>query len=255
MAQGSYKSSGIKPGRISWAGGTAAGVGGSQISSWSFYNWNLISSSCPWGLLKASTKADVPIPATDTAGRLPASQLKSLFRATQKVFPNTSWDGTMQQTQQLASQSNSFFRANSATFLHWQPIHCSSNYHSWTSDHFTAAATTTPAPVVTSLQKQLPVLHQQLLVLHQRLPSCTGRHQRPLSCTSRYQQLTVLHQRSLSCISGYQCPLSCTSRHQQLPVLHQQPPSCTSRCQQLPVLNQRPLSCPSRYPQLPVLDQ
>ena len=108
-----------------------------------------------------------------------------------------------------------------ATFLHRRPLHCSGNYHSCTGDHLTAAATATPAPAATSLQKQLPVLHQQLPVLHQRPPSCISRHQRPLSCISRHQQLIVLDQR----------PLSCTSRYQQLSVLDQRTPSCTGRYQ------------------------
>ena len=140
--------------------------------------------------------------------------LKGLFRPTQKVFPNTSWDGTMQQTQLPASQSNSLFRTNleslilfekapAVTFLHRRPPHCSGNYHSCISDHLIAVATTTPAPAAISLQKQLLVLHQQLPVLLQRPPSCTNRHQRPLSCTSRHKQLPVLHQQPPSCTSGH----------------------------------------------------
>ena len=61
---------------------------------------------------------------------------------------------------------------------------------SCTGDHFTAAATTTPVPAASSPQKQILVLHQQLPVLHQRSPSCTSRHQRPLSYTSSNQFCT-----------------------------------------------------------------
>ena len=129
---------------------------------------------------------------------------------------------------------------------------------SCTGDHFTAAATTTPPPAVTFLQKQLPVLHW-----------------RPSFCTSRYQQLPVLHQHlpvlhSLpSCSSDYQfCTSSrrsCTSDRLPAPTitfLHEQTPATTSPepaitflRQQLPVLNQRPLSCTSRSQQQPVLHQ
>ena len=66
--------------QLGWGGGSAADVGESQISPWSFYDWRLISNSCLWRLLKVSTEVDVPIPAADDAGRLPASQLKSPFQ-------------------------------------------------------------------------------------------------------------------------------------------------------------------------------
>ena len=123
--------------------------------------------------------------------------LKALFRATQKVYPNTSWDGTMQQTQLPASQSNSLFRTNSeslilfetasaATFLHHRPFHCSSNYHSCTGSLFPALAATSPAPATLFLHQQLPVLHQQLPDLY-RWPSCRSVYQ---FCTSGCQSCT-----------------------------------------------------------------
>ena len=155
----------------------------------------------------------------------------------------------MQQTQLPASQSNTFFRTNSeslilfetasaATFLHRRPLHCSSNYHSCTGDHFPAEGATSRAPA-TLLQQRLAVLHQQLPVMNQRLPSCTSDHLPAPADTSDYHSCTSDH---LSCISRYQQP---PVLYQQLPVLNQRPLSCTSRHQQLPVLNQRPLSCTS----------
>ena len=157
--------------RLGW--GLAEAVGGSLILPWSFYDWSLISSSCQWGLLKVYWFQ----PQTTQEDCQPLS-LKALFRTSQKVFPNTSWDGTMQQTQLPASRSNRSFQAFSRkSNTLWDGTN---NYHSCTGDHFTAAATTTPAPAATFLQKQLPVLHQQLPALHRR-PSCSSVYQ---ICTS-----------------------------------------------------------------------
>ena len=112
--------------------------------------------------------------------------LKALsLKATQKVYSNISWDGTVQQTRLPASQSNNpfqswFWKSNlissetapAITFLHRRPLPCK--------------ATTSPSPATTFLQ--------------QRSPSCTSNYQ---FCTSDhlsndYQSCTsypVLHQR------------------------------------------------------------
>ena len=97
--------------------------------------------------------------------------------------------------------------ALAATFLHQQPLSCTSRHQrlpvlnqqppSCTGDHLPAPATTSPEPATaflhqwspsgTSRYQQLPVLHQQLPVLHQQLPIL---NQRPFSCTSRSQSCT-----------------------------------------------------------------
>ena len=58
-------------------------------------------------------------------------------------------------------------------------------------------------------------------------PSCTSRLQRPLSCTSRYQQQPVLHQRPPSCTSGTSV-LFPTPQTPAATFLHQQTPATTS---------------------------
>ena len=133
--------------------------------------------------------------------------LKALFRATQKVYSNTSWDGTMQRSRLPASQCNSPFQG-----CFWKSNLILSE---------TAPAATSPTPATTFLQKQLPVLprwplpgnssyfpepattflQQQLPVLQQQLPVL---HQWPL-----IQQLPVLRQLS----SLAPVTTSCTSDH------------------------------------------
>ena len=91
--------------------------------------------------------------------------LKALFRATQKVFPNTSWDGTMQQTQLPASQSNSPFQ---------DQFRKSNTLWEGTSSYLLAPATT-------SLQRQLPLLYRRPLPYRSSYQFCTSSGQ---SCTS-----------------------------------------------------------------------
>ena len=209
--------------------------------------------------------------------------LKSLFRATQKVYPNTSWDDTMQLTQLPTSQPNSPFQIE---------FKKSNTLCKGTSRYLLASVTTsntTPAPAATSLQKQLPVLHRRLSSCTSSAPAATSSAPAatssapaatsPASATFLQQRLLILHQQ-LPVL--HQRPPSCTSYHFPAPaepattspepvtinpepataLLHQRSPSCTSRYQlqpvlhqQLPVLNQRPLSCTNRHQQLSVLNQ
>ena len=87
----------------------------------------------------------------DDIWTLSASRPKSLFSTTPKVFSNTSWDGTMQQTRPPASQSN---RANSECLTEYplrryQQLPSCTVYQSCTSDHFPAEAATSPTPATT----------------------------------------------------------------------------------------------------------
>ena len=181
-----------------------------QILSRSFYDWSLISSSYPRGLLKASPKAEDHIPAADDTGRLPASQLKNPFQGYSESLSKHMWDGTLQQTQLPASQSNRLFRSNSESLTE-HPLR---------------------------RHQQLPVLHQQLPILHQRPPFCTSDHLPALADTSSYQSWTSDHFPAPADTNNYQSWISdhfpapattslepaTTFLHQQKPVLHQQPP-------------------------------
>ena len=167
--------------------------------------------------------------------------LKALFRATQKVYPNTSWDGTMQLTQLPASQSNSPFQvyseslilfeaAPAATFLHWRPLHDTNNYHSCTRDHFPAEAATSPAPAT--------------IFLYQQIPADTSNYQSWTSDpfpapadTSNYQSWTSNHFPAPADTSNYQ---SWTSDHLLAPVDTSPKPATIFLHQQKPVLHQLP---------------
>ena len=108
------------------------------------------------------------------------------------------------------------------------------------SDHFTAAATTTPALAASSLHQQLPVLHQQIpasTFLHQQIPAATGFA--PVT-TSPEPAATFLHQQTPATIS----PETVTTfLHQQIPATTSPGPVTTFLYLQIPVLNQRPSSC------------
>ena len=249
------------------------GVGESQISFWSFYDWSLISSSCPWGLLKVSSEADVPIPAADDAGRFPASQLKSPFQGYSESHSkhflrrhnaaNTTTSLSIKQHFFRKSESLILFEtAPAATFLHRRPLHCCGNYHSCTGDHFPTGAATSSAPVETSGHFPAPANTSSC-------QSCTSDHLPAPADTSVHFLAPADTSSRQFCTSDYHIwtsdhfPAPATTNpepvtsflHQQLPILNQWPLSYTSRHQQLSVLNQRPLYYTSRHQQLPVLNQ
>ena len=210
--------------------------------------------------------------------------LKAFFRATQKVYPNISWNGTMQQTQLPAFQSNSpfqnkFRKSNTlwdgtssyllapATsllqqqlpLLHWWPLPCRSSNQSCTSDQFlhqqipaitsSAPAATSPAPA-TFLQQRLPVLHKQLPVLHQRPPSCTSDCLLAPADTSDYQSWTSDHLPAPVDSSSHQF---CTSNYQSWTSNHIPAPADTSNYQSwtsnhLPVPAETSLAPATIYP-------
>ena len=115
--------------------------------------------------------------------------------------------------------------------------------HFCTSDYFTAAATTTPAPAATSPRQRLPVLHQQLPALH-RWPSCNSDYQ---FCTSSCQSYTSDHLPAPADTNDYQSRTSdrlpapaITFLHQQIPTSTSPGPATTYLHQQIPVIHQRP---------------
>ena len=252
-----------------------------QILPWSFYDRGLISSSCLWGLLKASPKVDVLIPAADDTGRLSASQLKSPFQGySESLSKHLLERHNAADTTTSLSKKTALFRSNSkslilfetapvATFLHRRPLLCSSNYHSCTGGHFPSEAATSPAPETFLLQR-LPVLHQQLPVLHQQTPATTSpepatasRHQQipattrsAPAITSPEPATTFLHQQTPATTSSAPAttrPEPATAfLRQQIPATTSSEPATTSLetattflQQQIPVLNQWPLSCTS----------
>ena len=156
--------------------GISQGCGRKQILPWSFYDRSLISSSCPRGLLKISSKADVLIPAADDTGRVPASQLKSPFQDYSESLSKHLL------RQHNAADTTTFFWTNSESITKY-PLRRQQQLPSCTGNHFPAAATNTPAPATNSLQKQLPVLHR-------RPPSCTSSYQ---FYSSNYQSWTSNH--------------------------------------------------------------
>ena len=111
---------------------------------------------------------------------------------------------------------------------------------SLTGDHFTAAATTTPAPPTTSLQRQLPLLHQWPLPCRSRFQFCTSSC---LSCTSDH---FLHHQTPAATFLHPQTPATNSPEpatnflHQQIPATTSSGPANTFLHQQIPVLNQRP---------------
>ena len=127
------------------------GCGRSQILSWSFYDWSLIS-SCPQGLLKAYRKADVLIPTTNDAGRLPASQLKSPFQDYSESLSKH-----LLRRHNPADTSGHFLASADTSSYQF----CTSSYQSCTSDRL-------PTPVITFLHQHKPVLHQRSPI--QRIP-------------------------------------------------------------------------------------
>ena len=146
-----------------------------------------------------------------------------------------------------------------------------SSYHSCTGDHFTAAANTTPAPAVTSLQKQPTVRHQRPSSCNSNYQLCTSNYH---SCTDGHfpaeaatssapaatspVPVTILQQGFTSSTPAAASPAPATTfLHLQTPAttspeiattfLYQQIPTTTSPGpvnsllhQQIPVLNQRP---------------
>ena len=135
---------------------------------------------------------------------------------------------------------------------------------SCTGDHFTAAATTTPAPATTSLQRQLLLLHRRPLPCRSSCQSCTSDRLPVLAITFLHQQTpvaTFLHQQIPAATSSASATTSpkpvTTFLHQQTPAttspepattfLHQQTPATSSsgpantfQHQQIPVVNQLP---------------
>ena len=116
-----------------------------------------------------------------------------------------------------------------ATFLHWRPIPCSSNYHPFTANHFLAEAATSPALATTFLQQQPPSCRSNHLPAPAATSSAPAATNPAAATTFLHQQLPALLQQQLPVLN--QWLLSCTSRYQQLPVLNQRPPSCASRYQ------------------------
>ena len=172
----------------------------------------------------------------------PLSKKKTLFRDTQKVYPNTSWDGTMHQTQLPASQSNSPFHGEfrkSNTL--WDST---SNHQFCTSDYQSCTSNCLPTPAITFLHQQIQATTNSALATTSPAPATAFLHQRSPSWTRRYQQLLILHQQ-LPLLNQRQ--LSCISRYQQLPdfapATTAPEPVTTFLHQQITVLNQLPSSC------------
>ena len=168
VAHSRYKSSRIKPGQISLAGRQPRVREKSDSPLVTLRpkpnKQQLPMRHCSRFPLKPTswfqTANDAGIqPAADDARHCQPLSLKALFRATQKVYPNTSWDGTMQQTRLPASQSNSPFQVlfRESNLIPSETAPAATSLHR---RHFSAVATTTPAPATTSLQKQQPLLHR-----------------------------------------------------------------------------------------------
>ena len=100
----------------------------------------------------------------------------------------------MQQTQLSASQSNRFsglIQKVLYSLIRHQRI------PSCTGDYFIAAATTTPAPVTNSLQRQLPLLHRQPLPCRSSYQFCTSSYQPCTSDRLTAPAITFLHTTSV----------------------------------------------------------
>ena len=238
VATSSYVSSDIKSGQISWAGRQAR----LREKSDSKPNQQQLPTRTAQGFPKSRRPYSSRRRRRNIASLSAKKDFSGLLRKSIQTPPKTAQCSKhnyqlLNLTALFGANSESlilFETAPAATFLHWRPLHCSSNYHSCTGGHLPAEAATSSAPAATSpapatfLQQRLPVLHQQLPVD----PATTSPepvthllHQQTPAITSPEPETTFLHQQILATTSPEPAT---TFLHQQIPVLNQRPSSCTS---------------------------